>query len=330
MREQTAQFIMPGGRMFVWMLALAMVLHVMVLLVVQFMPKADIEEAAVKPIFFRIGGGGALPPAVLPDPETAIKKPPVKAAPDAQKHHTVKKQNASAHEKTQAKPPVHQAVKTKNIVKQATPKDLPSPASKPKPEKEAVEEKTPKRVSITAPVSAVADGPRKQPTENADATIPASVASKPVRSYGLPSLESLFSEVAREAENRDGAAAVEKSTQVKTSLGDVSGNSQNPAANDPKSEEIRLRYEQQISAWVAKHRYYPKQAEGRSGRAVVRVRVDKQGYVRYYKVEETSGYAVFDSAAIDMIRRANPMPAAPENYPAGNLIEFLIPITFKP
>ena len=29
-----------------------------------------------------------------------------------------------------------------------------------------------------------------------------------------------------------------------------------------------------------------------------------------------------------MIRRANPVPSVPENYPAGSLIEFLIPITF--
>jgi hypothetical protein len=30
-----------------------------------------------------------------------------------------------------------------------------------------------------------------------------------------------------------------------------------------------------------------------------------------------------------MIRRANPVPAIPADYPAGNLIEFLIPITFE-
>jgi protein TonB len=93
-------------------------------------------------------------------------------------------------------------------------------------------------------------------------------------------------------------------------------------------QQIRERYEQQISSWIQLHKYYPSAAGGRDGRVVVRMRIDRAGAVRYYAIEQSSGVAALDAAAIDMIRRANPVPAVPGDYPAGNLIEFLIPITF--
>ena len=94
-------------------------------------------------------------------------------------------------------------------------------------------------------------------------------------------------------------------------------------------QAIRARYEQQISGWIQKHKFYPAKAGGREGRVVVRMRIDRQGNVRYYAVEESAGMTELDNAALDMIRRANPVPAVPENYPSGALIEFLIPISFK-
>lgn len=94
-------------------------------------------------------------------------------------------------------------------------------------------------------------------------------------------------------------------------------------------QEIRMRYEQEISAWIERHKIYPAAAAGRSGKSIVRIRIDRMGYVRYFAIEASSRNVVLDAAAIDMIRRANPVPAVPVNYPAGALIEFLIPITFR-
>lgn len=94
-------------------------------------------------------------------------------------------------------------------------------------------------------------------------------------------------------------------------------------------QAIRERYEQQISAWIQQHKLYPAAAGGREGKAILRVRIDRSGYVRYYAIEQSTNVAALDAAAIDMIRRANPVPAVPADYPAGNLIEFLIPITFR-
>jgi protein TonB len=92
--------------------------------------------------------------------------------------------------------------------------------------------------------------------------------------------------------------------------------------------DIRTLYQQQIAAWLHRHVLYPNAAAGATGKAVVRMRVDRAGYVRYYAIEESSGNERLDKAAIESIRRANPVPAAPAGYPQGNLIEFLVPIQF--
>lgn len=96
-----------------------------------------------------------------------------------------------------------------------------------------------------------------------------------------------------------------------------------------QAEAVRARYEQQISGWIQRHKLYPPAAGGREGRVVVRMRIDRAGNVRYVAIEQSAGLAVFDEAALDMIQRANPVPAVPQDYPAGNLVEFLIPISFK-
>lgn len=95
------------------------------------------------------------------------------------------------------------------------------------------------------------------------------------------------------------------------------------------SQAARAKYEQEISGWIQRHKFYPAEAGGKEGRVVVRMRIDRLGNVRYYAIEQSSGLTALDAAALDMIRRANPVPAVPDTYPAGNLVEFLIPISFK-
>lgn len=111
--------------------------------------------------------------------------------------------------------------------------------------------------------------------------------------------------------------------------GAIGGRGYETTMTQQTAQATRARYTQEISSWIERHKLYPAEASGREGRAVVRVRIDRAGNVRYYAIEQTSGMQVLDAAALDMIRRANPMPAAPVNYPEGNIIEFLIPISFK-
>lgn len=97
-----------------------------------------------------------------------------------------------------------------------------------------------------------------------------------------------------------------------------------------KEAELMSRYEQLISLWIEKFKQYPMDArtQGLQGETVVRIRIDRKGNVRYYLLERSTGHAILDRAAIDMVRRANPVPAVPNDYPKGDLIEFLIPVNF--
>lgn len=285
MRSLAARFsLLPRDeRLFLRMVALAMVAHAVFLIVAGMLPKSE-NDVTIRTLNFRLGNGGTItrdePPASLPVPEVKKEEAP-KPAP------------------------------------KVTPKaPAPKPVAQAKPKEQ-------KRVTVTAPP---APEVRRVPAENTAASLAVpEEAEKQSSGYSLPSLENLFGKVEKEAEEKGGPSIGDLTEVAAKSAGAPGG-----TLNAEEAQAIRVRYEQQISGWVAKHRFYPAEAGGRQGRAVVRVRIDRQGYVRYYSIDETSGYGVFDRAAIDMIRRASPMPSAPMNYPAGNLIEFLIPITFKP
>ena len=103
-----------------------------------------------------------------------------------------------------------------------------------------------------------------------------------------------------------------------------------PASNESPAE-AKARYEQTISAWLQRHRVVPEAARtlGQHGSPVVRVRINRQGAVIYFAVERSSGYQLIDQAAMDMVRRSNPFPTPPAQYPGGQLLEFLMPVTFN-
>ena len=97
-----------------------------------------------------------------------------------------------------------------------------------------------------------------------------------------------------------------------------------------KEAELMSRYEQLISLWIEKFKKYPDEARSQNmqGETVVRIRIDRQGNILYYILEHSTGFPVLDHAAIDMVKRANPVPAVPNDYPKGDMIEFLIPVNF--
>jgi protein TonB len=101
-------------------------------------------------------------------------------------------------------------------------------------------------------------------------------------------------------------------------------------ARNESPAQAKARYEQTISAWLQRHRVVPEAARtlGQHGSPVVRVRINRQGAVIYFAVERSSGYELIDQAAMDMVRRANPFPTPPVQYPGGQMLEFLMPVTF--
>lgn len=114
-------------------------------------------------------------------------------------------------------------------------------------------------------------------------------------------------------------------TKVPAQQGSVLG-----TTTDSKAEMLS-RYEQLISRWIQQYKVYPPEArqQGLQGEAIIRIRIDRQGNIRYFVLEKETGHVMLDRAVITMLKRANPVPPAPENYPAGTLLEFLVPVSFK-
>jgi periplasmic protein TonB len=91
-------------------------------------------------------------------------------------------------------------------------------------------------------------------------------------------------------------------------------------------------YAQTLALWVQQFKTYPESARaaGVEGEAVVRIRIDRQGNIIYVSLRQKSGHAELDAAVLNMVERANPVPAVPLDYPVQDaFLEFLIPISFK-
>ena len=68
----------------------------------------------------------------------------------------------------------------------------------------------------------------------------------------------------------------------------------------------------QIRVRIERKKRFPGGMRGKSGRVIVRLTVSRDGNVLGAKVVRSSGHAEFDRAALQAIRRAGRMPAAPE------------------
>lgn len=101
----------------------------------------------------------------------------------------------------------------------------------------------------------------------------------------------------------------------------------NSMAEDAKYLES---YTEVISSWLQRFRQYPKTARqlNQEGVAVIQIDITPKGEVRDYYIVESSGYALLDQAALDAVRFAKSVPAAPENYPSDDIMGFEIPMTF--
>jgi protein TonB len=108
--------------------------------------------------------------------------------------------------------------------------------------------------------------------------------------------------------------------------GTVLGNS---TASDA---EVESHYDQTISLWIKKFQVYPEEAraKGLKGETTLRIRIDRQGTIRYFTLEHSTGSEILDRATVDMVKRANPVPVpGPNDYPQNDMLEFLIDIKFN-
>jgi len=277
---------------FLKMMVLAFILHAVVLVVASLMPQEKVTTIPVRALSFKLGDVSqpSAPAAPISAQPTRVSAP-VMAATSREVLHA-----------TPPKPIPKLPTPPRPIIKQVPP-PAPVPVAKPTPEPVVEPEAEPE--PVPTPMKTPKVIPISDPQPDADA-LPPTFTNVPSHSAVAPNPQRYVREVGGVAPGTAGAPTAAQAAQT-----------------------IRSRYEQAISQWVARHQQYPPEAAGRNGRVVVRMRIDRTGYVRYYAIEQSSGVSAIDRAALDMIRRANPMPAVPADYPSGSLIEFLIPIGFR-
>jgi periplasmic protein TonB len=179
-----------------------------------------------------------------------------------------------------------------------------------------------------APASRVATTPR---------TRPAAPASAPAAAAGPSRAEPV--ESAR-------TAAAARPSQIATVSARTARPSPVPAGPAPAHSAVapraaenaarvwgatgRAAFEWQVERWLAQHRHYPRAAvrAGYEGSPRLRFVLAPDGTLRHAELIGSSGYALLDRAALQLVREAAPFPPLPGE--AGlDEIELMLPIDYR-
>lgn len=94
-----------------------------------------------------------------------------------------------------------------------------------------------------------------------------------------------------------------------------------------EAQRARAAWRRGLVAHIERQKRYPAGGE-RATDIVVSFRIDHRGRLIALEIAKGSGDARYDQAALDMVRRADPMPQPPAEVPDENL-RFRIPISFR-
>jgi len=86
-------------------------------------------------------------------------------------------------------------------------------------------------------------------------------------------------------------------------------------------------WQQSLVARLAHVQRYPAQAHGAQGVVSLAFTIDRHGGVVNSRIVKSSGSAVLDAEALDLIKRAAPLPSPPVDIPDSDL-SFVVPIRF--
>ncbi|PWC58048.1 energy transducer TonB [Azospirillum sp. TSH7] len=104
-----------------------------------------------------------------------------------------------------------------------------------------------------------------------------------------------------------------------------------PAAPAPSAAPSRAvpSWQGRLLSHLERHKRYPRAAQARrqEGVAQVRFTIDRDGNVLSVRLDRSSGVPSLDEETVEMVRRASPLPAPPEEM-AKDRIELVVPVQF--
>ena len=184
------------------------------------------------------------------------------------------------------------------------------------------------------PVPAPKPPPRRAPIPEAvkDLPRPREIPAEP--KPAPPPSEPTPAAAAANPADTASAAAAPSATESDDRLAALAPGPPGPAPAARASERgldgLDPAYVRRFLAALERQKQYPRAARTRrmEGTALLWVRLDRDGQVLAYDVEESSGHRVLDRAVLRAIERANPLPPLPDSYP-GDELEVVIPIAFR-
>jgi protein TonB len=103
-----------------------------------------------------------------------------------------------------------------------------------------------------------------------------------------------------------------------------------PGSSVSRPSNAMPTWQSQLLAHIRRHKNYPRAAMIRrqEGATLVRFALDRKGKVLSYRLERSSGHAILDEETLDLIRRAQPLPAPPPEMP-DDRIELVVPVQYS-
>jgi periplasmic protein TonB len=107
------------------------------------------------------------------------------------------------------------------------------------------------------------------------------------------------------------------------------GRSQAPVLGSGKSlQRSRATWFAQLGAHFEKHKRSPVVPKFKNVKVVVNVTFDRLGHIVSSSIAESSGDAAYDEAALDMLRRSDPVPRPPPLI-ADEGLSYVLPVVFR-
>jgi len=91
---------------------------------------------------------------------------------------------------------------------------------------------------------------------------------------------------------------------------------------------LSAKWAKQLSAYFELHKRYPKTDNVKAAKVTVNIVLNRLGHILSVAVAESSGDPLYDEAAMDMVRRSDPVPRPPAGL-TDDTFERNLPVDFK-
>ncbi len=104
-----------------------------------------------------------------------------------------------------------------------------------------------------------------------------------------------------------------------------------PAIHQPLPEQVLIAWQNRLLTHLARFKRYPDSARrrGLQGTNSLRMLLDATGRVERFELLESSGSAALDRATLQLLDRAQPLPAPPAELLEGGRVEVIAPVNYS-